>query len=123
VHLFDDQASYAPYTCFQCDEAWCMNACPVNAISISAAGAKVVSPELCVGCALCVIACPYGTVWYEPETHKAVKCDLCGGEPACVAACPTGAIEFAKPADDDWIGPWGAELDATRSEIEGGTRK
>ena len=34
VNVFDEQASYAPYTCVQCDEAWCMNACPVNAIGV-----------------------------------------------------------------------------------------
>ena len=28
VNVFDEEASYAPYTCLQCDEAWCMNACP-----------------------------------------------------------------------------------------------
>ena len=32
VNVFDEEASYAPYTCLQCDEAWCMTACPVNAI-------------------------------------------------------------------------------------------
>ena len=43
VSVFDEEASYAPYTCLQCDEAWCMNACPVNAIAIDpATGAKVV---------------------------------------------------------------------------------
>ena len=42
VHVFDEQASFAPYTCFQCDEAWCMQACPVNAIALDgASGAKV----------------------------------------------------------------------------------
>ncbi len=34
VSVFDEEASYAPYTCVQCDEAWCMNACPVNAIAL-----------------------------------------------------------------------------------------
>src|SRR5581483_3624916 len=34
VYVFDEQASYAPYTCFQCNEAWCMTTCPVNAIAI-----------------------------------------------------------------------------------------
>ncbi len=24
VYLFDEQAIYSPYTCFQCEEAWCM---------------------------------------------------------------------------------------------------
>ena len=35
VNVFDEQASYAPYTCLQCDEAWGMNACPVNAIVVA----------------------------------------------------------------------------------------
>ena len=50
--------SYAPYTCTQCAEAWCMVACPVKAITVSAVGAKVVLDEVCVGCKLCTIACP-----------------------------------------------------------------
>ena len=34
VNVFDEEASYAPYTCLQCQEAWCMMACPVNAIAV-----------------------------------------------------------------------------------------
>lgn len=120
VHLFDDQASYAPYTCFQCDEAWCLTACPVSAITISPTDAKVVAAELCVGCGLCTIACPYGTVWYDAESHKAVKCDLCAGEPACVHACPTGAIEYADAPVSDWLGPWARELAGGRRDVESG---
>lgn len=120
VHLFDDQASYAPYTCFQCDEAWCMTACPVNAIAISPAAAKAVVPELCVGCGLCVVACPYGTVWYNPDDQKAVKCDLCAGDPACVQACPTGAIEYVETPAQDWIAAWAGELDRSWAEIRAG---
>lgn len=120
VNVFDEQASYAPYTCFQCDEAWCMTACPVNAIAISPAAARVVTPELCVGCGLCVIACPFGTVWYEPATHKAVKCDLCAGDPACAHACPTGAIEYVETPAADWVGPWAAELNKSRAEMAAG---
>ena len=92
VHIFDDQASYAPYTCFQCDEAWCLTACPVNAISISPVAAKAVVEDLCVGCGLCTIACPYGTIWYSPEKHKAVKSVLCAGYLAFVLACRSAAI-------------------------------
>jgi Fe-S-cluster-containing hydrogenase component 2 len=89
----------------------------VNAIDVSAAEAKVVSDEMCVGCGLCVIACPYGTVWYNPDTHKAVKCDLCAGDPACAKACPTAAIEYVEMPVADWLGPWAAELQKGNAEI------
>lgn len=108
VQVFDEQASYAPYTCLQCDEAWCMSACPVNAIAIDdRTGAKVVIDKLCIGCHLCTIACPFGTVFTTPKTDKATKCNLCGGQPACAIACPTAAIEFIDaPRTGDWFEPW-----------------
>ena len=109
ISPFEAHTSYAPYTCTQCDEAWCMVACPVNAITISSVGAKVILDDLCVGCKLCTIACPYGTVFYDPESAKATKCDLCGGQPACVAACPTQAIEYVEAASADWLGSFAAE--------------
>jgi anaerobic carbon-monoxide dehydrogenase iron sulfur subunit len=117
VNIFDEQASYAPYTCFQCKEAWCMTPCPVNAIAINRdTGAKVVIEETCVGCGLCAIACPFGTMFYNPERHKAFKCDLCGGDPACAKACPTGAIEFAELTEADWVQPWAATVDERYKE-------
>lgn len=109
VFPYEGQASYAPYTCPQCQEAWCLTACPVEAIGISAAGAKVVRADQCVGCKLCTIACPHGTIFYSPETKQAVKCDLCGGAPACATACPTGAIEYVEGETADWLGGFAAE--------------
>lgn len=108
VNVFDEEASYAPYTCLQCDEAWCMSACPVNAITIDdRTGAKIVLEKLCIGCHLCTIACPFGTVFTTPVTDKASKCHLCGGQPACATACPTAAIEFIEiPKAGDWFVPW-----------------
>ncbi len=108
VNVFDEEASYAPYTCLQCDEAWCMNACPTNAIAVDpATQAKIVMESLCVGCHLCTIACPFGAVYTLPQTDKASKCNLCGGDPACALACPTGAIEFVElDKSGDWFGPW-----------------
>lgn len=114
VSVFDEEASYAPYTCLQCDEAWCMTACPVNAIAIDESnGAKVVIESLCVGCHLCTIACPFGTVFTLPETDKAAKCNLCGGEPACVMACPTDAIEFVEQETaGNWFESWGERVNS-----------
>ena len=112
VNVFDEEASYAPYTCVQCDEAWCMNACPVNAIALDPqTGAKLVVDELCIGCHLCTIACPFGTVFTLPHSDKAAKCNLCGGQPACAAACPTQAIVYGEaPQAGQWFAPWGAKV-------------
>jgi len=99
VFNFHDEGRFVPYTCTQCDDAWCMQACPVDAITVSAdSGAKVVSDALCVGCKVCTIACPFGTVNYNPASGKVIKCDLCGGDPACAKACPTGAITYTDAA-------------------------
>jgi Fe-S-cluster-containing hydrogenase component 2 len=112
VYVFDEQASYAPYTCVQCREAWCMNACPVNAIAVDeSTGAKVVIDSLCIGCHLCTIACPFGTVFTLPDTDKAAKCHLCGGEPACAVSCPTQAIAWRDAvAEPKWFAAWGSRV-------------
>ena len=94
VSPFEGHTSYAPYTCTQCAEGWCMTACPVGAIQINAVGAKDVLDDNCVGCKLCTIACPYGTMFFDADRYKAYKCNLCGGAPACAEACPTQAIMF-----------------------------
>ena len=109
VSPFEGHTSYAPYTCTQCAEGWCMTACPVGAIVISPVGAKVVKDDQCVGCKLCTIACPYGTMFYSPETQKAFKCNLCSGDPACVTACPTQAILYEETETADWLGSFAAD--------------
>jgi Fe-S-cluster-containing hydrogenase component 2 len=115
VFHFEHEGRNVPYTCTQCAEAWCLYACPVDAIRVDAAtGAKTVIEANCVGCKVCTIACPFGTVNYVAATGKVQKCDLCGGEPACVPACPTGAIVYV---DSDWTGidkmrAWAAKTDS-----------
>ena len=125
VHIFDEQASYAPYTCFQCPEAWCMQACPVNAIDLDElTGAVVVLDDVCVGCGLCVIACPFGTMFFDRENHRAEKCDLCADDPACVHACPTKAIEYlpVEPTEQPWIGAFGLRVDREFREARQGEK-
>jgi Fe-S-cluster-containing hydrogenase component 2 len=115
VFDFHHTGRKVPYTCTQCDEAWCLHACPVEAIKVDAAtGAKIVLDSVCVGCKVCTIACPFGTVNYVQDTGKVQKCDLCGGKPACAEACPTGAITYV---DADWTGldkmrQWAHKLDS-----------
>ena len=115
VFKFHDEGRFVPYTCTQCSDAWCQQACPVDAITLDAAtGAKVVNDATCVGCKVCTIACPFGTVNYNADTGKVIKCDLCGGDPECAKACPTDAITFI---DANWTGlgkmrDWAMKTDA-----------
>lgn len=84
-----------PYTCTQCNEAWCMMVCPVGAITLNTeTGAKVVTEARCVGCKVCTIACPFGTINYNSDKGVVTKCDLCNGTPACVEVCPTNALTY-----------------------------
>ena len=102
VFELDHGKTSIPYTCTQCAEAWCMHACPVEAITKNPkTGAMEVDEATCVGCKVCTIACPFGTVNYNHETGKVIKCDLCGGDPACARACPTDAITYV---DAEWLG-------------------
>ncbi len=115
VFTFEAEARFVPYTCTQCADAWCMQACPVDAITVNlATGAKEVHADRCVGCKVCTIACPFGTINYNSSSGKVMKCDLCQGSPACADACPTQAITFV---DADWTGldkmrAWAAKTDA-----------
>ena len=109
VFTFHQEGSFVPYTCTQCVEAWCMQACPVDAIVVNlATGAKDVLEDRCVGCKVCTIACPFGTVNYNQDTGKVIKCDLCGGDPACASACPIEASTFidADSTGDDRMRAW-----------------
>ncbi len=120
VFSFEREGRKVPYTCTQCDEAWCLHACPVEAIRRDPkTGAKVVLEDRCVGCKVCTIACPFGTVNYLAKAGKVQKCDLCEGEPACAAACPTGAITYV---DADWTGlgrmrQWAAKTDSQPATV------
>ena len=74
VFDFHHTGKKVPYTCTQCDEAWCLHACPVEAIQVDAAsGAKVVHEDICVGCKVCTISCPFGTINYVQESGKVQK--------------------------------------------------
>ena len=116
IRVFDLHAEgrFVPYTCTQCSQAWCMQACPVDAIGMDAAtDAKLVHASRCVGCKVCTIACPFGTINYNVDSGKVDKCDLCGGDPACAKACPTGAITYVDAGQTgyDKMRAWAVKTD------------
>ena len=84
-----------PVGCRQCLKPLCLEACPMGAIKRDpATEAKVVDPELCIGCGMCMTACPLGGVAVSREAGHAVKCDLCGGDPRCVTYCPAKVLRL-----------------------------
>lgn len=96
--VFLDEAKFITVTCMQCDEPWCLKACPKGAIAKDAVSGVVSVDEVkCVGCRTCVSACPFGMITYQESSRKADKCNLCGGDfPECVTFCPTRCLTFSE---------------------------
>lgn len=92
-------------SCKHCNDAGCLNACPVNAIIRTDLGNVIVQEDTCIGCKYCVAACPFGVIAYSGKTGTTHKCTLCndrihnGLGTACAKACPTGSILFGEVAD------------------------
>jgi len=93
--FFDEFAEISPISasfCLQCEDAPCIEACRLGAMSRDPrTGAVLINEELCVGCMLCQRACPWDIPKLHPEKKIAIKCDLCSDRPegpACVQACP-----------------------------------
>ncbi len=96
--------------CRQCEDAPCINACPVDANHVDKANGNVrrVDADRCIGCMQCIAACPWipKRLQWDPIHRKAQKCDLCldtpylkekggpGGTQACVKVCPVDAIAY-----------------------------
>jgi len=88
--------------CVGCEEAPCIDACPVNAISKDEKlGIVIVDDDLCISCGKCTEVCPYHGIFLDIKTKKAVSCDLCGGDPLCVKWCPTHALEYTSVSKEE----------------------
>lgn len=99
VVKWEQEGIYIPVICKQCEDAPCMNVCPVRAISRDPDfGFVKVDHEVCIGCRSCVGICPFGAMGYNDTTHQVFKCDLCGGDPQCVRFCEVNALEYV-PAE------------------------
>lgn len=102
--------------CNHCDNAWCMKACPVKAISRGPNGEVLIDQDACVGCQQCAAFCPYGAPRFNVRLKKMDKCTMCpdrieaGLEPACATLCPTGALQW---------GPWEEIQKKGVAQIEG----
>jgi len=95
VMKWESEGLYIPMSCNQCQDAPCMNICPVKAISCDdTIGRMVIDYDVCIGCRSCVGVCPFGAMNFNPTEKRVFKCDLCDGDPQCVRFCEVKAVDF-----------------------------
>lgn len=98
VMKWEAEGLYVPMSCQQCQDAPCMNVCPVKALSRDEEMARVmVDYDVCIGCRSCVAVCPFGAMSFNVIDKRVFKCDLCDGEPQCVKFCDMKAVDFVSP--------------------------
>jgi Fe-S-cluster-containing dehydrogenase component/Ni/Fe-hydrogenase subunit HybB-like protein len=119
---------FVPTPCQQCQNAPCVNVCPVGATFSTPEGVVLIDQQRCIGCRLCMEACPYDRRFFNwgvpaipPEAtfmeydvmHQSpaqkgtvMKCDFCpdmarsGRLPYCAQACPNHAIYYGDLEED-----------------------
>ncbi len=100
VMKWEQEGLYIPMSCQQCQDAPCMNGCPVNAISQNETLNRIeVDYDICIGCRICVSVCPFGAMNFNSIDRKVIKCDLCDGDPQCVRFCDVKAVDYVHASD------------------------
>lgn len=100
VMKWEAEGLYVPMSCQQCQDAPCLNVCPVKAISRDEdLGRVLVNYDVCIGCRSCVVVCPFGAMHFDPVDRKVAKCDLCDGDPQCVRFCDMKAVDYVVAND------------------------
>jgi Fe-S-cluster-containing dehydrogenase component len=101
-------AEFAAY-CRQCEDAFCVAACPKEALERQENGTIKRYNMRCVGCKSCALACPFGTLYPEVLNYVTSKCDLCLNQlrenpdyiPACVKSAPEDTFMMKEIEQED----------------------
>lgn len=101
-------AEFASY-CRQCKDAFCVTACPKNALEHQENGTIKRYNMRCVGCKSCALACPFGTIFPEVINYISAKCDFCLKQleknadytPACAKTAPPGTLQMTEIRNED----------------------
>jgi Fe-S-cluster-containing dehydrogenase component/Ni/Fe-hydrogenase subunit HybB-like protein len=119
---------FVPTPCQQCQNAPCVNVCPVGATFTTPEGVVLIDQDRCIGCRLCMEACQYDRRFlnwghppipteatltaYDPQHQSpaqvgtVMKCDFCpdmaraGRLPYCAQGCPNHAIYYGDLEED-----------------------
>jgi Fe-S-cluster-containing dehydrogenase component len=98
--------AYVPTMCNHCDDAPCMKADKVGAISKRADGIVIIDPVKAKGQKQLVDACPYGHIWWNEELQlpqswpfDAHLLDQGWQQTRGQQSCPTGAMRAIKVED------------------------
>lgn len=119
---------FIPTPCQQCQNAPCVNVCPVGATFATPEGVVLIDQQRCIGCRICLEACVYDRRFfnrgqpqqppeamfmeYDPEHQTpaikgtVMKCDFCpdmaraGRLPYCAQGCPNNAIYYGDLEED-----------------------
>ncbi len=103
----DTRRYFSVLRCNHCDDAPCVEVCPVTALYKREDGIVDFDPERCIGCKACLNACPYDALYIDPNSQTAAKCNFCahrvdvGLKPSCEIVCPTQAIISGDLDDPD----------------------
>jgi molybdopterin-containing oxidoreductase family iron-sulfur binding subunit len=71
--------TFVPRPCQHCENAPCVEVCPVEATYIDEEGLVRVNYDRCVGCRFCASTCPYAVRhfnWYAPEYPEEMEAAL-----------------------------------------------
>ncbi len=92
--------------CRQCEDAFCVESCPQEALEKNGDGRVERASMLCIRCRTCTIACPFGTMDRDVLAFLHSGCDLCeprldkGQKPVCVDTCPYDAVDYGDYEED-----------------------
>jgi Fe-S-cluster-containing dehydrogenase component len=120
--------AYVPTMCNHCDDAPCMKADKVGAISKRDDGIVVIDPQKAKGQKHLVEACPYGHIWWNEELQlpqawpfDAHLIDQGWQQTRGQQACPTGAMRAIKVEDAE-MARMAREQDLEVMQPEPGTK-